>query len=122
MAIVVTVKSGTADKVDLIVAHENMLKWETTALDTVMWEAASDKTGGRSGASSLCLTDQRRRTIHSRGLWAMHQYQRDFIELALARHALQFGKFTLRSGRIKPYFFNAGLFNDGASLALLGRC
>jgi orotate phosphoribosyltransferase len=52
----------------------------------------------------------------------MHAYQRDFIELALARQALRFGTFTLKSGRISPYFFNAGLFNDGASLARLGRC
>lgn len=52
----------------------------------------------------------------------MHQNQRDFIDLALARQALRFGTFTLKSGRISPYFFNAGLFNDGASLARLGRC
>jgi orotate phosphoribosyltransferase len=49
-------------------------------------------------------------------------YQRQFLELALARQALRFGQFTLKSGRISPYFFNAGLFNDGASLSILGRC
>src|SRR5579862_880829 len=53
---------------------------------------------------------------------AMHSYQRDFIELALSRQALRFGSFTLKSGRVSPYFFNAGLFNDGASLARLVRC
>ena len=52
----------------------------------------------------------------------MLPYQREFIDLALARQALRFGSFTLKSGRISPYFFNAGLFNDGASLARLGRC
>jgi orotate phosphoribosyltransferase len=49
-------------------------------------------------------------------------YQRQFLEIALARQALRFGQFTLKSGRISPYFFNAGLFNDGQSLAALGRC
>ncbi len=52
----------------------------------------------------------------------MDDYQRQFIELALARQALRFGQFTLKSGRISPYFFNAGLFNDGHALTTLGRC
>jgi orotate phosphoribosyltransferase len=49
-------------------------------------------------------------------------YQRQFLDMALTRQALRFGQFTLKSGRISPYFFNAGLFNDGQSLATLGRC
>jgi orotate phosphoribosyltransferase len=52
----------------------------------------------------------------------MHDYQAEFIALALERQALRFGDFTLKSGRSSPYFFNAGLFNDGAALARLGRC
>ena len=52
----------------------------------------------------------------------MHNYQLEFIDLALAREALRFGRFTLKSGRESPYFFNAGQFSDGASAAALGRC
>lgn len=51
----------------------------------------------------------------------MHEYQREFIRFALDRNVLRFGEFTLKSGRKSPYFFNAGLFNDGAALARLGR-
>jgi orotate phosphoribosyltransferase len=52
----------------------------------------------------------------------MQPYQLTFIDLALKRDALRFGRFTLKSGRESPYFFNAGLFSDGESLAVLGRC
>jgi orotate phosphoribosyltransferase len=52
----------------------------------------------------------------------MHDYQREFLDLALSREALRFGRFTLKSGRESPYFFNAGLFNDGEALAVLGHC
>jgi orotate phosphoribosyltransferase len=51
----------------------------------------------------------------------MHEYQREFIRFALDRNVLRFGEFTLKSGRKSPYFFNAGLFNDGGSLSRLGR-
>ncbi|KGQ31093.1 orotate phosphoribosyltransferase [Gallibacterium genomosp. 2] len=51
----------------------------------------------------------------------MQQYQQQFIEFALSRNVLKFGEFTLKSGRISPYFFNAGLFNTGEDLAKLGE-
>ncbi|NQY36740.1 MAG: orotate phosphoribosyltransferase [Alteromonadaceae bacterium] len=51
----------------------------------------------------------------------MKDYQREFIEFALKKQVLKFGQFTLKSGRISPYFFNAGLFNTGGDLARLGR-
>jgi orotate phosphoribosyltransferase len=52
----------------------------------------------------------------------MQQYQLTFIDLALRRDALRFGKFTLKSGRESPYFFNAGLFSDGDAAHVLGSC
>ncbi len=51
----------------------------------------------------------------------MKDYQKEFIEFALEKEVLKFGQFTLKSGRISPYFFNAGLFNSGRDLARLGR-
>jgi orotate phosphoribosyltransferase len=52
----------------------------------------------------------------------MQDYQLTFVDLALARDALRFGHFKLKSGRESPYFFNAGLFSDGHSAAVLGQC
>lgn len=52
----------------------------------------------------------------------MQNYPLRFIDLALSRTALRFGKFTLKSGRESPYFFNAGLLNDGEAAAVLGQC
>jgi len=50
----------------------------------------------------------------------MQAYQREFIRFAIERGVLRFGEFKLKSGRISPYFFNAGLFNSGSALARLG--
>jgi orotate phosphoribosyltransferase len=51
----------------------------------------------------------------------MLDYKREFLRFALSTGVLKFGEFTLKSGRQSPYFFNAGLFNSGRSLAQLGR-
>jgi orotate phosphoribosyltransferase len=51
----------------------------------------------------------------------LQDYKTEFIEFAIQRKVLRFGEFTLKSGRISPYFFNAGLFNTGGDLAKLGR-
>ncbi len=51
----------------------------------------------------------------------MPDFRQDFLAFALAREVLRFGEFVTKAGRQTPYFFNAGLFNDGDSLRRLGR-
>jgi len=51
----------------------------------------------------------------------MRPHQLEFLEFALRRGVLRFGEFKLKSGRLSPYFFNAGLFDSGSALARLGR-
>ena len=52
----------------------------------------------------------------------MENYKQTFFKLAVARGNLKFGEFTLKSGRVSPYFFNAGGFDDGQSLQILCDC
>ncbi len=51
----------------------------------------------------------------------MQQYQKEFVDFMLEIGALKFGEFTLKSGRVSPYFFNAGSFNTGNHLSKLGK-
>ena len=48
-------------------------------------------------------------------------FRTDFLDLSLRLNVLRFGEFTLKSGRVSPYFFNAGLINTGSALSALGR-
>lgn len=59
--------------------------------------------------------------VTGRGMTSSN-YQTKFIQQAIDSEALGFGEFTLKSGRVSPYFFNAGRFCSGAALATLGRC
>lgn len=51
----------------------------------------------------------------------MKNYQQAFLEFAIAQGVLKFGEYTLKSGRVSPYFFNAGLFQSGSALSQLGK-
>ncbi|MFU8831296.1 MAG: orotate phosphoribosyltransferase [Wenzhouxiangella sp.] len=52
----------------------------------------------------------------------LNPWTQRFLDLALSYQALRFGRYTLKSGRVSPYFFNAGNFNDGAGIDGLARC
>lgn len=65
----------------------------------------------------------KRGMIQEQSDWTgMRAYKGQFLDLAIELGVLQFGEFTLKSGRVSPYFFNAGLFNTGYAAARLGRC
>lgn len=51
----------------------------------------------------------------------MSDFRQDFLHFALEQNVLKFGQFTTKAGRQSPYFFNAGLFNDGYSMLQLAR-
>lgn len=52
---------------------------------------------------------------------ATDQFRQEFIAFAIEKEVLRFGEFKTKAGRLSPYFFNAGLFNDGESLMKLGE-
>jgi len=72
--------------------------------------------GGRWCASSSRYTCRARIVVNE-----MTDFRQEFLGFALAREVLRFGEFITKAGRKTPYFFNAGLFSDGASLGRLGE-
>jgi orotate phosphoribosyltransferase len=48
-------------------------------------------------------------------------FRREFVEFSIAAGVLRFGEFKTKAGRLSPYFFNAGMFCDGATVGELGR-
>jgi orotate phosphoribosyltransferase len=52
---------------------------------------------------------------------AMLNFRQDFIRFAVQKNVLRFGEFQTKAGRLSPYFFNAGLFNDGDSMRALSQ-
>ena len=52
----------------------------------------------------------------------MQDFQKDFLNFVIENEILRFGEFTLKSERVSPYFFNAGLFNTGEKLSFLAEC
>src|SRR5664279_3858916 len=72
---------------------------------------------GKAGAPAVHgILDRNPRIIRT-----MSDFRQNFLAFALAREVLRFGEFITKAGRKSPYFFNAGLFNDGDSLRRLGR-
>ena len=55
-------------------------------------------------------------TVQFIAKYFMHAYRQDFIRFAVAQNVLRFGEFQTKAGRLSPYFFNSGLFQDGAAL------
>jgi len=72
--------------------------------------------------NDMSKREHKRQKIESReDSKALQPYQRTFIETALRLNVLRFGSFTLKSGRVSPYFFNAGLFRTGTAMSVLAR-
>jgi orotate phosphoribosyltransferase len=82
---------------------------------------ASTGAAGAGGASGADPGQRIIRADSEEAAPALIDFRQEFLEFALARDVLRFGEFVTKAGRRTPYFFNAGLFNDGESLRRLGR-
>ncbi len=67
------------------------------------------------------VTDMLSTYLIIQSLSQMQKYKKQFAEFLVKSNALQFGKFTLKSGRVSPYFFNSSKFNTGALIEKLGQ-
>jgi len=79
------------------------------------------KSFARGGAHAIQVKRYNSHVYFSRFVIAMSDFRQEFIEFAIHRNVLCFGEFKTKAGRMSPYFFNAGLFNDGDSLRRLGQ-
>lgn len=107
--------------IDIVALQLGLLGFGFLQADDVRLLVAQPREGSLAGSRADAIRIQGD-DAHRDMIPAMSTHQSRFLALALARSALRFGKFTLKSGRESPYFFNAGLFNDGESLAILGQC
>jgi uridine monophosphate synthetase len=89
------------------------------AINTAIREIVAERSSAAETTATATTTSSSDTAVASKS--SVASAADEFIRAAIAANVLTFGKFTLKSGRISPYFFNAGLFRSGASIAALGR-
>ncbi len=87
----------------------------------ILQRQPAEKAFARGGAHAIQVKRYNSHVYFFRFVIAMSDFRQEFIEFAIHRNVLCFGEFKTKAGRMSPYFFNAGLFNDGDSLRRLGQ-